>query len=265
MAVAKNKDDLEEIRANDLSKKIKLEVPFKRDVGMLLRRINSDFAQQYTADGTVINAKEYKPELMTILAANYNRISKFFKFNIRESFDEKVSPEINAKINANINQFIKDVSNPKSDIILDTTNKEILTELFNTTNTFIEEERDITNFAVANETRKGLNLKVPGRANIISISETQNGSESVKTIEEETLIDNNVVIAGLALAALLKDVWVTTLDEVTRVNHVIANLQEKSPLQSFLVGGELLRYPGDPAGSPGNIINCRCVKVVSIF
>ena len=26
----------------------------------------------------------------------------------------------------------------------------------------------------------------------------------------------------------------------------------------FLVGGEQLLYPGDPAGSSENVINCRC-------
>ena len=26
----------------------------------------------------------------------------------------------------------------------------------------------------------------------------------------------------------------------------------------FDVGGELLSYPGDLSGSPGNVINCRC-------
>jgi hypothetical protein len=28
--------------------------------------------------------------------------------------------------------------------------------------------------------------------------------------------------------------------------------------QAFEVGGEMLMYPGDPAGSAGNVINCRC-------
>jgi hypothetical protein len=31
--------------------------------------------------------------------------------------------------------------------------------------------------------------------------------------------------------------------------------------ESFQVSGEPLRYPGDPTGSPGNIINCRCTKI----
>lgn len=30
---------------------------------------------------------------------------------------------------------------------------------------------------------------------------------------------------------------------------------------SFQVSGEPLKYPGDPTGSPGNVINCRCTKI----
>jgi hypothetical protein len=28
--------------------------------------------------------------------------------------------------------------------------------------------------------------------------------------------------------------------------------------QPFIVGGEALQFPGDPAGSPEMVINCRC-------
>jgi uncharacterized protein with gpF-like domain len=31
--------------------------------------------------------------------------------------------------------------------------------------------------------------------------------------------------------------------------------------QAFVVGGEELMYPGDPSGSPGNIINCQCIQL----
>jgi hypothetical protein len=32
----------------------------------------------------------------------------------------------------------------------------------------------------------------------------------------------------------------------------------------FVVGGESLDYPGDPYGSPGNIINCLCSQIAVI-
>lgn len=33
----------------------------------------------------------------------------------------------------------------------------------------------------------------------------------------------------------------------------------------FIVDGERLRYPGDPAGSPENVINCRCAVVYEVL
>jgi hypothetical protein len=36
------------------------------------------------------------------------------------------------------------------------------------------------------------------------------------------------------------------------------NVQPVGINEPFLVSGELLDYPGDPAGSAGNVINCRC-------
>lgn len=41
-------------------------------------------------------------------------------------------------------------------------------------------------------------------------------------------------------------------------HHDIAPVTWPEPFQ---VSGEALRYPGDPTGSPGNIINCRCTKI----
>lgn len=52
--------------------------------------------------------------------------------------------------------------------------------------------------------------------------------------------------------------WVAVMDERTREAHVEADGQRQPTGGSFTVGGEQLRYPGDPLGSPENVINCRC-------
>jgi uncharacterized protein with gpF-like domain len=51
-------------------------------------------------------------------------------------------------------------------------------------------------------------------------------------------------------------IWIPTPDERTRASH--RDVQPVGTEEKFDVGGELLDFPGDPAGSPGNIINCRC-------
>jgi len=55
-----------------------------------------------------------------------------------------------------------------------------------------------------------------------------------------------------------KKEWSAAFDERTREAHAIANGQITKTNEPFLVGGERLMYPGDPSGSAGNVINCRC-------
>jgi hypothetical protein len=53
--------------------------------------------------------------------------------------------------------------------------------------------------------------------------------------------------------------WVSMADERTRVDHQKANGQRRGMDEPFDVGGEKLMNPGDPKGSAGTTINCRCV------
>ncbi len=61
-----------------------------------------------------------------------------------------------------------------------------------------------------------------------------------------------------------KKVWLTARDGRVRptkpghFNHQAADGQTVPKGEPFIVSGELLMHPGDPNGSPGNIIRCRC-------
>lgn len=58
--------------------------------------------------------------------------------------------------------------------------------------------------------------------------------------------------------------WVAATDERTREDHLEANGQIVGLREPFTVGNSQLMYPGDPAGDPENVINCRCA-VVFVF
>lgn len=62
--------------------------------------------------------------------------------------------------------------------------------------------------------------------------------------------------------------WLATRDGRARQAHLDAERNPANkgvPLDgTFEVGGENLRFPGDPMGSPGNIIQCRCTVVQRI-
>ena len=53
--------------------------------------------------------------------------------------------------------------------------------------------------------------------------------------------------------------WTTMHDSKVREAHAVAEGQRRPAGSFFFVGGENLRYPGDPRGSIENTINCRCV------
>ena len=53
-------------------------------------------------------------------------------------------------------------------------------------------------------------------------------------------------------------VWITAA-QGARPAHMAANGQRRGLKESFDVGGEKLRTPGDPQASAGNRVNCRCV------
>ena len=52
--------------------------------------------------------------------------------------------------------------------------------------------------------------------------------------------------------------WLATKDGRTRPEHAAANGQVVGIDEKFSVGGEMLEYPGDPNGDPGNTCQCRC-------
>jgi hypothetical protein len=56
--------------------------------------------------------------------------------------------------------------------------------------------------------------------------------------------------------------WLATKDLRTRLAHKDADLQRRGLSEPFDVGVESLMFPGDPTGSAGNVINCRCTTLL---
>ena len=90
--------------------------------------------------------------------------------------------------------------------------------------------------------------------------------QSVRIARTETTTAANyaAVIASDVSGVIMDKVWISAQDNRTRhppesffdhldMNGVRVPLEDK-----FNVSGELLLYPGDPIGSAGNVINCRC-------
>jgi SPP1 gp7 family putative phage head morphogenesis protein len=52
--------------------------------------------------------------------------------------------------------------------------------------------------------------------------------------------------------------WISTRDGRTRSSHAEVDGQVIPRTGAFQVGGEVMAYPGDPAGGARNTVNCRC-------
>jgi HK97 family phage portal protein len=70
--------------------------------------------------------------------------------------------------------------------------------------------------------------------------------------------------AGMKTAGVELRSWLSARDKDVRDSHRKAEQRYAEGIAldvPFQVGGELLMYPADPAGSAANIINCRCVEI----
>lgn len=56
----------------------------------------------------------------------------------------------------------------------------------------------------------------------------------------------------------MQKMWMAGRDARVRPAHQAAHRQVVDFNKPFIVGGQALKWPGDPAGSASNVINCRC-------
>lgn len=72
---------------------------------------------------------------------------------------------------------------------------------------------------------------------------------------------NNISTRFYGIVGVAQHEWVTKQDNRVRGAHEQADGQVVNVGTPFKVMGESLMYPGDPAGSPENIIECRCANM----
>ncbi len=86
---------------------------------------------------------------------------------------------------------------------------------------------------------------------------------------ETTAAANYAATVAHDTSGVISDkVWISAIDARTRrpprsdFNHVAMNGVKVPYNEPFNVSGESLMFPGDPKGSAGNVINCRCTVAV---
>jgi Holliday junction resolvase RusA-like endonuclease len=245
--------------ASDLAKKLKLEEPFAKDVRRLLNTIIADYEIFYSTTGQVPSLQPYRDDLTAILRTHYRKTSKEFKNNITGELEQ--TDEVNKlqlAVSAAMANYIAQQSTQQAQLINRTTQNDIdnITRKV-MIDAALEGER-LENNEVASQVKRDFKAQIPGKADTIAMTEVNNISENAKQTEASILAVSGLVIAGTAVAGLMKKTWHTVLDSKTRTAHARADGQTVEINQPFFVGGEALRYPSDSRGSAGNTINCRC-------
>lgn len=86
--------------------------------------------------------------------------------------------------------------------------------------------------------------------------------------ETTTAANYSATISSKVSGFQQEKVWISTLDARTRrppeshFNHHSMNQVRVGVDEPFIVSGQKMMFPGDPKGSAGNVINCRCTVAI---
>lgn len=97
--------------------------------------------------------------------------------------------------------------------------------------------------------------------NILNVTGTENWQARARTVavtEVHRAYNFGSLAAAMNVGRGVRKRWNSKDDAATRPAHDIADGQTRPVFQPFTVGGEALLAPGDPNGSPWNVIQCRC-------
>jgi len=226
----------------------RLRTPFRRQYYKVLNRYFKEFANKveiaYQTRSQIMLDTELRKQadkLKLILTTLYRSVAYAFKDYalgrfFSKDFDDDFEKQLSEFIDYNTGVWVADID--------ETTRKRLAKVIDNSYNDGLSVEA--TGVALRN-TVIGMGVY---RANLISRTE----------VHRVAGFANEAVAENMNIDGTVKE-WVAIQDARTRLSHSIAAGQ-RVPLESdFVVGGERLKYPGDPKGSAGNTINCRCASI----
>ena len=218
------------------------EIRLARDSKRFLKAQAKKIADAYKAEGhagaeTIIN--NTANEWVKILTASYTVTIRDFAAYVAEYL-----PVTRSTFGDLVQGFIARQSVYKAKLLSKTT-KEDLTRIISRGSS-----DGLGSEAIANNIRKELAGAIAdSRARMIARTETHMAASYAMETQAST-----------APIGLTKT-WVAVEDERTRPTHSDADGQTVAREEYFSVGDDQLLYPGDPDGSPEEIINCRCTVI----
>lgn len=260
----------------NLTFKLVLEEQFTKDLEKYFEKLERRFFNRLKTVGDILPREMYKEDTIKLLENHYIRVSKVFKDEFRSEVNKSFFGfnKKNVQIPASVESIIDDAiiiytqiaANERGKLIDDTTEKNMEKSVSNATNELVTDNEPVNYQSISTLALIGLNGYNINRIETIALTETQLAAERTKAIEataislgENSDISNVIEAVGSGSISINKQ-WASVLDQKTRRSHVSADGQEKSIGEPFIVGGEMLKHPGDTSlgASAVNTINCRC-------
>lgn len=258
----------------DDAEKLRLERFLASDMSRIFFRMRNDLREFYIATGGVIAASSYQAEVDSALQRQYRRIINSFGDDVFDDIlektpqadlaeNEEIADEEESDAMAFLIPYSFNHATDQAAIILSTTQGEI-NQAF--TDASLDIDPTITDVrerrtAIAAAAAVGFAGLTRNRPNVIAVTETQNATEFTKLTTFKEVANSEILLEGQPADEQQSfKVWHTILDDRERPAHHDANKQRVPLNEPFVVGDELLDYPGDTSmgATLGNIINCRC-------
>ena len=236
-----------QIRYMEWERQNRLRIPFEKNFKFVLKnyfkKLASDVEENYLTGNEVyfeIGLNNSFKTLSNIFGIQYNIIARAFKnFSLNRTqhtkdFDTEFEIALAQYIDGNVGTLVMGIN--------ETTRKRIQDEIANSLNNNLDiptTSKNLRNMLI------GFGL---WRATLIARTEVH---RTASWANEQTALQMNI-------AGTIKE-WVAVQDDRTRITHAVADGQKQNIESKFAIGGDLLKYPGDPMGSPEETINCRCV------
>lgn len=221
---------------------------FERSMARIIKATMRKAVARYVKDNASVGVDavvlQAMPQLQKFLEDQYRFILVQYGERILsglKSHSPNVRKDSNDIFMRKVQEYVGTWSLNTSELITATTMKQLRTLI---------KDGEVKGLGVR-EIAKNIEEKIPSISNVRANTIARTETHSAAGYANES--------AAEATGLQLKKEWVAFIDGREREAHAEADGQVVNRDEDFTVDGEQLQYAGDPSGSAGNIINCRCV------
>lgn len=240
----------------DYNLKLRLERRLARKLVRLYNDMSVSAIQHFLDTQNIIDLNLFLDDYKNTLNDHYIDVAKAFRKRVQTK-DVEITKEESDRLDAGVKKAADDRSSLSSAVIITNLQDDLNDSFAKATQESQESGFDLTVRALAASALSNWRTTVLARArSTVPAVETQVAAENTKlaTVQAHQNSTDNTS------RTQFNQIWVTEGDERVRSAHIEAEGQIQVMGSPFIVGGELLRYPGDTSlgASLENVINCRC-------